>query len=409
MFSKMSCDKSHAHDSIYKARFGLMKRRSSYSECENEYIEKCAALQYRPPCGEMVFQQRWKQSVDFAGSVLTCQQTVTRLDVMVTICVEGQMPVNLILDTAYNNLHSIHKEISTRFNLEKPLYDYEYTCEVLVVPEITTSARICFVDNESPEIMKKTRHLGLGELDWLMNGHVIMVKEKKVIRVEPTDCCNLPPGFEFPEDILIQRFLTLDPTLIEHAKTANRYKTYMADLYMAATIVKRPLMHLLLRPPGSPLAGKRIMMVHDALANDVDDLLLRRLFEEMGAQVFTFDVWTSTDVSKPEPPYALCITGPITPRANAFLETLDEPAAVFWSLDPNGEGSNAREPKRLAFRAKNVSGGPMTREEADADGKFPFVVPLGIGEATAVWKEKWPGINAIPSREDRLFTVSFDI
>jgi len=37
------------------------------------------------------------------------------------------------------------------------------------------------------------------------------------------------------------------------------------------------------------------------------------------------------------------------------------------------------------------------------------VVPLGIGEATAVWKEKWPGINAIPSREDRLFTVSFDI
>ena len=217
----------------------------------------------------------------------------------------------------------------------------------------------------------------------------------------------------FDENTLVERLLWLDPNLVEHMKESKRFRTYMADLYVGASIAGFGLLTLLNKMGHEEmniLDGKNILLVHDKGANDVDDLLLLRMLQELGAHVIEFDVWRSDSVAIFEEEYIMCITGPITPRADAFLTTIENaPIEVFWALAPGYKGSNARNPNRLAFTVKNIDGSSMNSDKADADGKFPFIVPLNIPEMTEKWSKKWSGVCALPPREERLFTVICDV
>ena len=240
------------------------------------------------------------------------------------------------------------------------------------------------------------------------------------IRVEPTEKqialteANNTSNGVFDENTVIERLMWLDSHLVEHMKESKRFRTYMADLYVGASIAGFSLLTLLNkmgREEMNILGGKNILLVHDKGANDVDDLLLLRMLQKLGAHVIEFDVWRSDNsVAIFEEEYIMCITGPITPRADAFLKTIENaPSEVFWALAPGYKGSNARNPKRLAFTVKNIDGSFMNSDEADADGKFPFIVPLNIPEMTEKWSNKWSGVCALPPREERLFTVICDL
>ena len=210
-------------------------------------------------------------------------------------------------------------------------------------------------------------------------------------------------GTVVPTAEIKARLLDIDPDIVQHAQEAKRPRTFMADLYMAETMTEIPIIDLLTKDIPNKLDGVRIVMVHDRGANDVDDLVLQRLFERLGATVFTFDVWTSeTEGVMPDGNFTLCITGPITPKADAFLTQMAKPARVYWSLDSSLKGSNARNPKRIAFAIESV-----TQSEPDSDGKFPFCVSLDIPGATKKWVKRLKGVPALPPREERLFTVSF--
>ena len=222
-----------------------------------------------------------------------------------------------------------------------------------------------------------------------------------VIRVKPNGHGPIP------EALIIKFLLELDPNLIKHAQQARRYKTYMADLYMAEVMLKTPLLTLMANQ--IPKYDKPIVLLHDKYANDIDDYLLEKLLEKTSTKIFTFNVWTSeTSGIKPSGDYTLCITGPITNRADAFLEELDTPNQVFWSLDSNYQGSNARNPKRLAFPVVDATGTPLTTTP-DEDQKYPFTTVLNIPENTTKWTTRWPGNPALPPRQDRLFTVCFNL
>lgn len=210
-------------------------------------------------------------------------------------------------------------------------------------------------------------------------------------------------GTVVPTAEIKARLLDIDPDIVQHAQEAKRPRTFMADLYMAETMTEIPIIDLLTKDIPNKLDGVQIVMVHDRGANDVDDLVLQRLFERLGATVFTFDVWTSeTEGVMPDGNFTLCITGPITPKADAFLNQMAKPARVYWSLDSSLKGSNARNPKRIAFAIESV-----TQSEPDSDGKFPFCVSLDIPGATKKWVKRLKGVPALPPREERLFTVSF--
>jgi len=210
-------------------------------------------------------------------------------------------------------------------------------------------------------------------------------------------------GTPVPAAEIKARLLEIDPDIVKHAEEAKRPRTYMADLYMAEKMTEIPIIDLLTKDIPHALDGVQIVMVHDRGANDVDDLVLQRLFERLGATVFAFDVWTSeTEGAMPDGNFTLCITGPITPKADAFLTQMAKPAHVYWSLDSSLKGSNARTPKRIAFPIASV-----TQSEPDSEGKFPFCVPLNIPAATKKWVERLNGVPALPPREERLFTVSF--
>ena len=260
------------------------------------------------------------------------------------------------------------------------------------------------------------------------NGRVVATKKKTNIHVKSITDNQLTL---LPEDVLIKRFLQLDPNIVSHAKQAKRCKTFMADLYLCAKLVNINIPNLARNInildiltssnhtptlKGISLKGRSILMVHDMWANDVDDVLLLKLFEELGAKVYLFDVWKSSVLQQaaaaavPKEDFILCITGPITQRADMFFETLKkQPMQIFWALSAGYVGSNSRNPSRLSFTAKSDSGSLISSEVPDEDGKFPVVVSLNIPEATAKWVAKWPGICALPPRSERLFTVTIDV
>lgn len=226
-------------------------------------------------------------------------------------------------------------------------------------------------------------------------------------KVSPAMDVHTNNGTVVPTAEIKARLLDIDPDIVQHAHEAKRPRTFMADLYMAETMTGISIIDLMTKDIPRALDGLQIVMVHDRGANDVDDLVLQRLFERLGATVFAFNVWTSEEEgTKPDGDFTLCITGPITTEADVFLSRIDKfsgkPSQVYWSLDSSLKGSNARNPKRIAFPITSV-----TLSEPDSDGKFAFCVPLDIPGATKKWMDKLGGVPAIPSREERLFTVSF--
>lgn len=94
-----------------------------------------------------------------------------------------------------------------------------------------------------------------------------------------------------------------------------------------------PILNLLSTEKLPPhLAGKEILMIHDTNANDMDDFVLHRLLESLGANVSGFDVWHDRidgAALDEKNTYTLLITGPITPLAHEFLSLLKPPEAVL--------------------------------------------------------------------------------
>jgi len=214
-----------------------------------------------------------------------------------------------------------------------------------------------------------------------------------------------PINTSLPVDKIVQTLLSLDNHIVEHAFAARRLKSFIADVYMAATMVDIDIIKLLTEEIPMCQRGQHILMVHDSGANDMDDFLLRTIFERMGATVIGFDVWRGVEGDeKIQEPYTLCITGPITPITDVFLNTIPSPAVVYWSLDSNFEGSNARTPTRIAFPVQEI-----TSKIPDEDNKYPIIVNMDVPCLTRHWLDKFHGknISAIPPRSERLFTVDF--
>lgn len=148
------------------------------------FLRRRSMPQYMPRSGELVFHERYKFGICFSESVIRCNGNPTRADVMVTICFESNKPVNLILDTAFNTLGSIHAEMVKKFDdVDPDVKEYEYSCEVNEVkafPEGPNTRR--FVNGESPgaTIEKVKRIIEPRQLlhDWLLQGHIIEVRKK---------------------------------------------------------------------------------------------------------------------------------------------------------------------------------------------------------------------------------------
>lgn len=139
-------------------------------------IQRRAEVRCGDYAGAIPYSERWRSCVSFSDSVLKCNRAVTDMDVMVTLCVKGQPAVNIIVDTVYNTLESLHAKLAERFGDEfgsfqeetrtfvPPLETYKYTCKINVY--------------KGGELTQELRRLQPGQfLDWLLNGHIIEVEK----------------------------------------------------------------------------------------------------------------------------------------------------------------------------------------------------------------------------------------
>ncbi len=134
-----------------------------------------SGLQYYSSGGSVPFYRWQKGSSAFASTVLRCNVAVTGADCMITVCVPGRKPVNLIIDTAYNGARCIHAKLVQHFDEYYAFDDVEYSCEVeTIVAPIEEPPRHHYAEEAQPAVRKERRVL-VGWLDWLMNGHVVDV------------------------------------------------------------------------------------------------------------------------------------------------------------------------------------------------------------------------------------------
>lgn len=161
-----------------QARLNLEQRYSRFTPDEEEFIFQAAKTQTPTTVGAIPFFDCWKSSVRYSGSVLKCQQTRTSCDIMLTFCVEGHRPVNLIVDSAYNGVGSMHAALVKHFGdaLDPDADKFEYSCLVRAVAEV---GEVGSAAGSKPVIQEERRTLSPREYnDWLMHGHIIDVAEK---------------------------------------------------------------------------------------------------------------------------------------------------------------------------------------------------------------------------------------
>jgi len=155
-----------AAGAFLSARWDLQAKRSRFTEDEEEFIS-WASKTRDPGCGLPYFQ-RWKSSVDYSSSVLTCQPTTpTNCDVMLTICLEGEKPVNVIIDKAYNGVPSIHALMVKHFGedeLDPEVNKFEYSCLV--------AGSEAGPEKQERRVLTTSAYY----VDWLMHGHIIDVR-----------------------------------------------------------------------------------------------------------------------------------------------------------------------------------------------------------------------------------------
>lgn len=148
----------------------LQHRYSRFTQEEDEFIFQAAETRIPSCVGALPFFECWKTSVRYSGSVLKCQQTRTACDVMLTFCVEDhKRPVNLIIDSAFNGVGSMHAALVKHFAgaLDPDATRFEYSC---LVRAVATSG---VVQEERRVLLPGAYN------DWLMHGHIIDVKGKK--------------------------------------------------------------------------------------------------------------------------------------------------------------------------------------------------------------------------------------
>lgn len=148
-------------------RTTLRQKFSRFTQ-EEEHFIYVAAETRTPSCvGALPYFECWKTSVRYSGSVLKCQQTRTACDVMLTFCVENhKRPVNLIIDSAFNGVGSMHAALAKHIALDPDVNRFEYSC---LVRSVTASGDV----QEERRVLSPSAHN-----DWLMHGHIIDVKKK---------------------------------------------------------------------------------------------------------------------------------------------------------------------------------------------------------------------------------------
>ena len=146
----------------------LQQKFSRFTQEEDEFIFQRAETRSPSCVGALPFFECWKSSVRYSGSVLKCQQTRTACDVMLTFCVEDyRRPVNLIIDSAFNGVGSMHAALAKHFALDPDANLFEYSC---LVRAVGTSGAL----QEERRVLLPGTHN-----NWLMHGHIIDVAKKK--------------------------------------------------------------------------------------------------------------------------------------------------------------------------------------------------------------------------------------
>lgn len=158
----------------------------TFTSEEEEMVEERSGLQHHGERGQIPWTERWKMSKRFADTVSCLNHAVTNSDIIVTLWSEGNVPINMIIDTCFNTLYPIHVKLcellgeefgrvvigeSGKASFEPPLDAFEYSCEVTVVDEVEDGVTFKRVE----------KLLDPSWLDWLMNGHVIRVRKKPAI------------------------------------------------------------------------------------------------------------------------------------------------------------------------------------------------------------------------------------
>lgn len=149
-------------------------------------------LQYYPERGKIPFQIRNKRSAYFCDTILRMSNSVSDSDIMITICLENELPVNLILNTSADGIFSIHKKLIEYYGdtfgkmklsdgdivFDPPLSDYEYTCNINSIQKYkhTDELKCRLVKTSQPVIKKEKRRLISGCEKWLLNGHIITLR-----------------------------------------------------------------------------------------------------------------------------------------------------------------------------------------------------------------------------------------
>lgn len=149
-------------------------------------------LQYRPERGQIPFRVRNKWSAYFCDTILRISNSVSDSDIMITICLEDELPVNLILNTSADGIFSIHKKLIEYYGdtfgkmklshgdivFDPPLSDYEYTCNINSIQKCKHVGELNYrlVKTSRPIIKKERRRLLSGCEHWLLNGHIIALR-----------------------------------------------------------------------------------------------------------------------------------------------------------------------------------------------------------------------------------------
>lgn len=156
----------------------LQQKFSRFTQEEDEFILQAAETRTPSCVGALPYFECWKTSVRHSGSVLKCQQTRTACDVMLTFCVEDhKRPVNLIVDSAFNGVGSMHAALVKYFAgaLNPDATQFEYSC---LVRAVTTSGAV----QEERRVLSLDAHN-----DWLMHGHIIDVAKKKPSKAQASN------------------------------------------------------------------------------------------------------------------------------------------------------------------------------------------------------------------------------